>query len=118
MKLILRTSGCAASAAPAVAPRPHTTLSAPGGKPASSASSASRSAVSGVSSDGLSTTVQPAASAGATFHSAMASGKFHGTMAATTPTGSRRVYVTHCAPGMPMELSSVWPSSLVAQPAM
>jgi hypothetical protein len=50
-----------------------------------------RSAVSGVSGEGLSTTVQPAASAGATFHSAMASGKFHGTMAATTPTGSRCV---------------------------
>ena len=36
--------------------------------------SASRSAVSGVSSDGLSTTVLPAASAGPSFHVAMLSG--------------------------------------------
>jgi len=36
----------------------------------------------------LSTTVQPAASAGATFHEAISIGKFHGMIAATTPTGS------------------------------
>ena len=36
--------------------------------------SASRSAVSGVSSDGFRTTVLPAASAGPTFHVAMLSG--------------------------------------------
>ena len=41
---------------------------------------ARRSAVSGVSGEGFSTTVQPAASAGAIFHSAIASGKFHGTI--------------------------------------
>ena len=44
--------------------------------------------MSGVSSAGLSTTVQPAASAGASFQLARLSGKFHGTMAPTTPTGS------------------------------
>ena len=33
----------------------------------------------------------PAASAGATFQLAMVSGKFQGTMSATTPTGSRSV---------------------------
>ncbi len=34
------------------------------------------------------TTAHPAASAGATFHEANVSGKFHGTTAATTPAGS------------------------------
>jgi len=33
----------------------------------------------------------PAASAGATFQEAIVSGKFQGTIRATTPTGSRRV---------------------------
>ena len=40
---------------------------------------------------GFSTTEQPQASAGATFQAAICSGKFHGTMAPTTPTGSRSV---------------------------
>ena len=46
-----------------VSPWPHTTLNTPGGR-MSAGSSASRSAVSGVSSDGLSTNVLPAARAG------------------------------------------------------
>ena len=41
-------------------------------------------------SSGLTTMVLPAASAGPIFHMASSSGKFHGTMAAHTPTGSRR----------------------------
>ena len=59
VKAILSTSGWAASAAPAVSPKPVTTLTTPVGKPASAISSPSRSAVSGVCSAGLSTTVQP-----------------------------------------------------------
>jgi hypothetical protein len=39
----------------------------------------------------LATSVQPAASAGASFHMSSSSGEFHGTIAATTPTGSGRV---------------------------
>ncbi len=42
-------------------------------------------------SDGLRTTVHPAASAGATFCANSMSGAFHGMIAATTPTGSRNV---------------------------
>ena len=61
---ILSTSGWSTSAAP-VEPSPVMTLSTPSGIPASSASSPRRSAVSGVCSAGLSTIVQPAASAGA-----------------------------------------------------
>jgi hypothetical protein len=39
----------------------------------------------------LTTSVQPQASAGAIFHMPIINGKFHGTIAATTPTGSRTV---------------------------
>ena len=49
------------------------TLTTPGGQ-TSASSSASRSAVSGVCSEGLSTTVLPAASAGAIFQAAIISG--------------------------------------------
>ena len=48
-------------------------------------------------SAGLSTTVLPNASAGAAFQSGIASGKFHGVMSATTPSGSRSVNCS--APG-------------------
>ena len=56
-----------------------------------------RSALSGVSSAGLTTTVLPAASAGAKPQPAMAMGKFHGTITPTTPSGSWKV--TSMPPG-------------------
>ena len=65
------------------------TLKTPGGMPARSASSARARAESGVSRGGLDTIVQPAASAGPALRVIMALGKFHGVMAATTPTGWR-----------------------------
>ena len=62
----LATSGCSTSRAPdRRCPGPATTLTTPSGMPASSAIRSNSSAVSGVSSAGLSTTVLPAASAGA-----------------------------------------------------
>ena len=61
------------------------------GQPASATSSARRSADSGVCSAGLSTTVLPVASAGPSFQAAISSGKFHGMIWPTTPTGSRSV---------------------------
>ena len=67
-----------ALAPPPVAPSPVTMFITPLGRPASRAISASASAVSGVYSAGFSTTVLPAASAGATFHASISSGKFHG----------------------------------------
>ena len=82
--------GWAVRVAPTAAP-PVTTLITPGGIPASAARSASSSAVTGVSSDGLTTAVQPAARAGASFQVSRASGEFHGMMAPTTPTGTRSV---------------------------
>ena len=70
------------------AAEPVTTDSTPAGMPARSASTASASADSGVCEAGLSTMVQPAASAGPALRVIMAAGKFHGVMAAHTPTGS------------------------------
>ena len=86
VKAILSTSGCTTSAAP-VLPSPVTMFTTPGGKPTSLHSSANASAVSGVNSAGFSTTVFPAASAGAIFHATMRSGKFHGMIWPTTPRG-------------------------------
>jgi hypothetical protein len=58
-------------------------------KPASTNAAASRSPISGVIGEGLKTTVLPAASAGPILRLARLSGKFHGVITATTPTGSR-----------------------------
>ena len=65
-----------------------TTLSTPAGKPASSPMRITARAVNGVCSAGLSTIVQPAASAGAALRVGIAAGKFHGVIPAVTPTGS------------------------------
>ena len=46
-----------------------------------------RSAHHGASSDGFSTTPLPASRAGKIFHDGMATGKFHGVIIPTTPTG-------------------------------
>ena len=51
------------SASPTTGPTPVTRLNTPGGKPISSMISARMNALTGATSDGLSTTVQPAASA-------------------------------------------------------
>ena len=66
---------------------PARTLTTPGGRSHSAMMSASVSAVSGVVSAGLSTTVLPVASAGAIFHAAISSGKFHGMICPATPSG-------------------------------
>ena len=91
VKAILSTSGCSTIACPTEEPGPVMTLRTPGGKPTSEAISPSAIAVSGVWLAGLRRTTLPQASAGATFHAASSSGKFQGTIAATTPTGSRSV---------------------------
>ncbi len=63
------------------------TLTTPAGTPASSRIGISASMVSGVSDAGLSTTGQPAASAGPILRVAMAAGKFHGVTSTATPAG-------------------------------
>ena len=92
------STGDFVSAAPVVSPGPVITLSTPSGTPASWASFASHSAVSGVSSAGFKTDVFPNARAGATFHDAITNGKFHGMICAHTPTGSRSVYTNVSVP--------------------
>ena len=70
-------------------PKPWTRLNTPAGTRASSITSASRVAVAGVSSDGLATTALPQASAGASFQVSSSSGRFHGAITPTTPSGRR-----------------------------
>src|SRR5271169_963334 len=74
VKAILFTSGCLTSGDPTVSPKPVITLTTPLGKPTSSNHFANSSTVSGVCSAGLSTQVQPAAMAGASFQAAMVNG--------------------------------------------
>ena len=85
----LRTVGLLVISPPMAAAEPVTTLKTPGGMPARRARSASASAENGVCVAGFSTMVQPAASAGPALRVIIAAGKFHGVMAATTPTGWR-----------------------------
>ena len=62
-----------------------------------------RIAVNGDFSDGFRMNELPAASAGPIFQAAMMSGKFQGTIAATTPTGSR---VTSASASWPVGATS------------
>src|ERR1700750_1715298 len=62
-------------------------LTTPGGSSACRQTSAKKSAESGVVSAGLSTTVLPAASAGAIFQASMSSGEVHGMTWPGTPSG-------------------------------
>jgi len=77
-----------------------TTFTTPSGTPAVASSLAMASAVSGVSAAGLSTTVHPAARAGAILRVAMAAGKFHGVTSAATPTGRCVTMVRVPPPGL------------------
>src|SRR5204863_675096 len=70
---ILSTPPCSTIAAP-VPPSPVTMLTTPGGRPASAKLEASASTDNGVCSAGLSTVVQPAQIAGASFHAAISIG--------------------------------------------
>ena len=70
-----------------MSPAPVTMLTTPGGRSACWQISAKSSAVSGVVSAGLRTTVLPAASAGAIFHASISSGKFQGMTWPATPRG-------------------------------
>ncbi len=66
----MRGIGLSRSAAPISRLWPHTTLNTPGGKN-SAATSAMKTVLAGVVWAGLSTTVLPAAIAGANFHTAI-----------------------------------------------
>ena len=103
VKPSLRTNGFEVISCPisgASAASPVTTEKTPGGRPASSASAAIASAESGVCSAGLSTIVQPTASAGADLRVTIAAGKFQGVMPAVTPTGSRVTRIRRSRAGL------------------
>ena len=102
---ILRTAGCFTNRSPTTDPLPGKTVNTSWGMPARSASSPSRIAVNGVSSAGFSTTVFPAAKAGAKPQPAIGIGKFHGTITPTTPSGSWNVTSSPPATGI------CWPIS-------
>src|ERR1039457_2874937 len=70
-------------AAPNSPPDPATKLTTPLGTPAWCKASTMRQALSGAADAGLSTTVLPQISAGASFHAGMAEGKFHGVIRPT-----------------------------------
>ncbi len=83
---IVWTPACAASAAP-TSPPPGSSASAPGGSPARASASQTANAQAGDCSAGLRQTALPVASAAAVMPVAIANGKFHGAIAATTPRG-------------------------------
>ena len=72
---------------PASKPKPLTTFNTPGGR-RSPIISINTMIETGVCSAGLSTIQLPAANAGASFHTAIRIGKFHGIICPTTPRGS------------------------------
>lgn len=89
VKDIMSMPGWRDIASPTVGPSPLTMLKTPAGKPASSIISANTIDDIGAISDGFSTTVQPAASAGTTFNATWFIGQFHGVISPQTPIGSR-----------------------------
>jgi hypothetical protein len=78
------TSGCDTRASPASG-APGRILITPAGKPASATRSANSSPVNGVSSDGFTMTVLPAATAGGTLWASEMSGPFQVMMIPMTP---------------------------------
>ena len=91
VKETMSTRGSEVSRAATSLDRGVTTLSTPAGMSVRSATRRPSSAAThGVSGAGFSTTVQPAARAGPILARLIWVGTFHGEIAATTPTGSRR----------------------------
>src|SRR5918998_1663768 len=87
-KVIFRTREFSVISRPISRADPVTMLTTPAGMPTSSHNAPQARPENGVCEAGLATTVQPAASAGPIFRASMEEGKFHGVIAATTPTGS------------------------------
>ncbi len=87
-------------------------LTTPGGNPASSNSATNSSVDTEACSDGLITTVLPAASAAASFQASSSSGEFHGVIIAITPSGSWRVKAKRAG----LSIGSTRPSTLSARP--
>jgi hypothetical protein len=112
VKLILRTLGWVDSAGP-MRPSPVTMLTTPFGKPACSMRRPNSSVETLACSDGLMTTVLPAASAGASLLASSGSGEFQAVISTATPSGSTSVKSKTSSPSTGI----VWPCSLSAYPA-
>ena len=96
---IMSMSGCRVSLLPTPLALVRT-LTTPSGRPASSSSWVRWTVVPEVSSLGLTTAVQPTASANGSFWLMISSGKFQGVIIATTPTGSFTTMASTSAPSM------------------
>src|SRR5271167_1312448 len=88
VKVSLRTVGFDVSSPPISFDGPVTQEKTPFGTPARSANSHRANAENGVAVAGFNTIVQPAAKAGPDLRVIIAAGKFHGVIAAHTPTAS------------------------------
>src|SRR5882672_3793842 len=96
----MSTSGCVTSTSPTTLPVPTTMLTTPAGTPAATRISPSITVVPDVTSAGLTTAVQPAASANGSFWLTIRNGKFHGVMMLTTPIGSRSTTPSVASPNV------------------
>ena len=113
-----RTRSSSTRTSPISEAGPTSTFSHPGGKPASSASSARKSADSGVCDAGFSTTAQPAANAGASLCATRLSGKLNGLIAPTTPIGSRSANASFPSPACAASIGTISPPSFRASTAL
>ena len=93
VKDTMSTPGWLEMAAPTVGPSPLTRLNTPAGTPAACITSVQICAEKGAISEGLSTIVQPTASAGATLQAIWLTGQFHGVIRPHTPIGSLTIIV-------------------------
>ena len=91
---------------------PVTQLTTPSGKPASDINFINSRVEADVNSDGLTTAVLPAASAGASFQDKSNKGEFHAVIIPTTPNGS--YFVKLKIPGL--SDGNTAPSTLSASP--
>src|SRR5690606_36703098 len=107
-------TGWYTSAELAVAPSPVTTLNTLGRNPTPRSSTANSREEAAAYSDGLTTTEQPAAIAGAHFHATKSSGEFQAVRAPTTPTGSQVVKAKWSG----LSIGRTDPSSFSASPPL
>ena len=117
VKVISFTRSSSTRTSPISAAGPTSTFSHPGGRPASSSSSASRSADIGVWLAGFRTTAQPAARAGAILCATRLSGKLNGLIAPTIPIGRRSVKASFPSPAWAASIGTISPASLRASTA-
>src|SRR3954454_23769821 len=118
VNVIALTRSSSTSTLPISDAGPTSTFSHPGGRPASSASSARKSADSGVCDAGLSTTAQPAASDGASLWATRLSGKLNGLIAPTIPIGRRSVNASFPSPACAASIGIMSPTSVRASTAL